>query len=1164
MSARPDRYSCQSWNVCGKVILQPHVRTQGQSLGEDLSEDSDSEHENVSESEVFVTALEDTTTALQTCQEDISEHSISETATLSDTLVDTDRCNEEDNSLANKDSDSSRTVQIVDCSISDTMLASQDKCSVQDNKLSVGEPVSHSTLPRDILDMCDQAAKKIRDSLVFENISGDVHCAADVDRLNDIIQGKDKCSSLTRAFLPENGPTRRKRSVSSSSDTILANESSLSNTLLVKQHSVKDSTQLNKTQSSLSETVCQDLKRSRNTYLSSSETLCIDETLSETIVGCQELSESNSFNGRKETPSRRRRPESSSSDTILANESSLSNTLLEKQSCSVEESTQINEAQLNLSETVCQDLKRNRNDDLSSSETLCIDETLSENVVGCFNGRKETPCRTRRPESSSSDTILANESSLSNTLLVKQNSSLKKSTQINETSFLSETACQNSKRNRNTDLSSSETLCISETLSETEETPTKSSLSNTLLAKQSSSVKDNEKQSKKNTDLSTSETLCIDNSLSETKIPRQDDSSYSETLQLDSSVSDTIKDSSVSDTIKDSSVSDTILDTISHQDAVSKLYFGKRPKSALFSKIKDRYEKNSSGIEKPDQLPPYKDDSKFDEKNEIKARKLMNQECLDNQRKKTLNEDTLENINTECLVNTEYDRIQSSLKSKHINVIGKLNNFFKERKDDDAINTYNADTENKNEYSSNKKLNHLKEIKTDKMNTKRDEHISEHINVDDADKREQKNTSNITNVEVVAYKIESNCQSNAPETDINDQHFVSVDDNKEQRDKYTIPKTKKKDEHTLPKTVKKDKSSLSKYDSKGDHNISKTDRSEESSIELIKNPSKTIDKQYNEVYSLLSSPVDTNNTNTQECKLGGLSTSESNETMIQEVKILNTLEKSNLNIEFETPLNSEKTIETDQQEKDKTTASNPFEYSEYEVKQKNVTDRVGKEADTKQVGENPFEKESNQTLSHINPFEESVMVSPRRRLKPPTSNARRDLIGGGNKNQLIKDISVPKPFEIKNNTVNTDDVDNLTELIQTAKRKEKITKKRALAESHIYEEIRLVKDDKETDISCSKDSHNEILKNHVYDEIQNSKEECSTKDVNENIGVLGRIKGLVVRAYIAVTPWWVARRMYWKQEKVGEEQFYAIVRSRRNSKAKTRDRTGHQGGEDLE
>ena len=226
-----------------------------------------------------------------------------------------------------------------------------------------------------------------------------------------------------------------------------------------------------------------------------------------------------------------------------------------------------------------------------------------------------------------------------------------------------------------------------------------------------------------------------------------------------------------------------------------------------------------------------------------------------------------------------------------------------------------------------------------------------------------------------------------------------------------------------------------------------------------------------------------------------------------------------------------------------------------------VTDEKDKSSNKKEVKENPFGNET------INPFDDWAMASPRKRMKTPTSNARRDLIGGGNKNQIVENISEASPIDVdtRDDIVSTVDVSVLKEPIQTPKRREKIVSKRALAESHIYEEIGPCKEEKGNDILDDDNTPEKALhvKNHIYDELAKPGEDESSKDsAKEQTGILGHIKNFVFRAYTAVTPWWVARKVYWKKEKVGDEVFYAIIR--RNSKTKNRAKTKQQEGEEME
>merc|ERR1711915_460599 len=179
-------------------------------------------------------------------------------------------------------------------------------------------------------------------------------------------------------------------------------------------------------------------------------------------------------------------------------------------------------------------------------------------------------------------------------------------------------------------------------------------------------------------------------------------------------------------------------------------------------------------------------------------------------------------------------------------------------------------------------------------------------------------------------------------------------------------------------------------------------------------------------------------------------------------------------------------------------------------------------AGSKSTIKNPFGKES------INPFDEWATATPRNRMRTPT-NATRDLLGGGKANVTVKNVEEPENLEV---------------LIQTPKRKEKIVTKTAVIDSHIYEEIGPLKET----VKCKEtinDSSNQKTE-HIYDELIKPKEE--KKNEKEQPGIFRRIKNFVFRAYSSVTPWWLARKFYWKKERPGEETFYATIR--RNSKSK--------------
>merc|ERR1711915_191373 len=192
---------------------------------------------------------------------------------------------------------------------------------------------------------------------------------------------------------------------------------------------------------------------------------------------------------------------------------------------------------------------------------------------------------------------------------------------------------------------------------------------------------------------------------------------------------------------------------------------------------------------------------------------------------------------------------------------------------------------------------------------------------------------------------------------------------------------------------------------------------------------------------------------------------------------------------------------------------------------------------SKSTIKNPFGKES------INPFDEWATATPRNRMRTPT-NATRDLLGGGKANVTVKNVEEAVTGEPGNEIDTNAEPENLEVLIQTPKRKEKIVTKTAVIDSHIYEEIGPLKET----VKCKdtiNDSSNQ-KKEHIYDELIKPKEE--KKNEKEQPGIFRRIKNFVFRAYSSVTPWWLARKFYWKKERPGEETFYATIR--RNSKSK--------------
>ena len=92
-------------------------------------------------------------------------------------------------------------------------------------------------------------------------------------------------------------------------------------------------------------------------------------------------------------------------------------------------------------------------------------------------------------------------------------------------------------------------------------------------------------------------------------------------------------------------------------------------------------------------------------------------------------------------------------------------------------------------------------------------------------------------------------------------------------------------------------------------------------------------------------------------------------------------------------------------------------------------------------------------------------------------------------------------------------------------------KEEGSSDQHLYEEI----------IPCHP-SREEVLpeQEHIYDELKKP----------EKSNFLHRLKSSFFRFSAAVTPWWVARRYFWRNEKIKKDEYMFSEISRRNSKVK--------------
>ena len=248
VSKQKRRYSCQSWNVAAKVVLTPEIF-----------------EDEITDNEDFVTAFEDcneiegddATEALQTCKEDISEETISET------LVSTDH-------------------------------------EPERNK-----PCQKTA--KEIIKMCDKAQDQLRRSLLLENLPQNLECDRDIDKVNELIHSDN-----------EDQIGEHKNGIDSKSwdrsETLIVQQSTfhdqVSNSVTMKSSKkfvTCNNIQVPKWDDGCSKSITESSKtmlcpdETSKTFqaeknpkpiektlmqedISSSETLCIDESLSETCI----------------------------------------------------------------------------------------------------------------------------------------------------------------------------------------------------------------------------------------------------------------------------------------------------------------------------------------------------------------------------------------------------------------------------------------------------------------------------------------------------------------------------------------------------------------------------------------------------------------------------------------------------------------------------------------------------------------------------------------------------------------------------------------------------------------------------------------------------------------------------------------------------------------
>ena len=116
--------------------------------------------------------------------------------------------------------------------------------------------------------------------------------------------------------------------------------------------------------------------------------------------------------------------------------------------------------------------------------------------------------------------------------------------------------------------------------------------------------------------------------------------------------------------------------------------------------------------------------------------------------------------------------------------------------------------------------------------------------------------------------------------------------------------------------------------------------------------------------------------------------------------------------------------------------------------------------------------------------------------------------------------------------------DSSSDIIKSPRRRLKRSRCRdqpLINDQHIYEEV----------IPCTHEivQHQaEPVAEHIYDELKKP----------EKSNFFLQVKSSFFRLYAAVTPWWVARKVFWRNEKIKKEETRLFETSRRNSRIKAK------------
>ena len=283
------RYSCQSWNVAAKVVLTPEV----------FDYDSDEDFVTACDSQ-RVAEEDEITENLQTCFEDLSENTQSETLTPGHV-----------NSSHHESNSCKETLH-------------------NDNTLNGNQ----NDTGKDILRMCAKAQDKLRKSILLENLPSKVENNEDIENIKELIFENENVDNFHHS--KSNRPDSDIELNKTSKNYQVSREK---NTIQVPNwdNMISETSQIcdEKTEMSTETLVC-----------SSSNSETINANSSETFI----VNEISKFNSSSITEKVDEKSKVSASNTFICHEN------VQSQNCK-------------------------KKQEFASTETLCIDDTLSETVI---------------------------------------------------------------------------------------------------------------------------------------------------------------------------------------------------------------------------------------------------------------------------------------------------------------------------------------------------------------------------------------------------------------------------------------------------------------------------------------------------------------------------------------------------------------------------------------------------------------------------------------------------------------------------------------------------------------------------------------------------------------------------------------------------------------